>query len=68
MDHGTSEVVLTVTVDDAAAGSAPAAGTAPTGPARARRDNLFDWVTARQDVYDHLEREVVLFGARQIGS
>ncbi len=31
-------------------------------------DNLFDWLTASSDVYYDLEREVVLFGARSVGS
>ncbi len=31
-------------------------------------DNLFDWFTASGDVYDDLEREVLLFGARSVGS
>lgn len=48
LDHGASEVVLNVDVDDA--------------------DNLFDWLTASSDVYYDLEREVLLFGARSVGS
>ncbi|MDP9466506.1 MAG: hypothetical protein M3P31_04605 [Actinomycetota bacterium] len=31
-------------------------------------DNLFDWLSASSDVYYDLEREVLLFGARSIGS
>ncbi len=31
-------------------------------------DNLFDWLTASSDVYYDLEREVLLFGARSVGS
>ena len=48
LDHGASEVVLAVNVDDA--------------------DNLFDWLSASSDVYYDLEREVLLFGARKVGS
>ncbi len=48
LDNGASEVVLTVTVDDA--------------------DNLFDWLSASSEVYYDLEREVLLFGARSVGS
>lgn len=48
LDHGASEVVLTVNVDDA--------------------DNLFDWLAASSDVYYDVEREVLLFGARSVGS
>jgi hypothetical protein len=48
LDHGASEVVLTVNVDDA--------------------DNLFDWLVASTDVYYDLDREVLLFGARSVGS
>ena len=48
LDHGASEVVLTVNVDDA--------------------DNLFDWLAASTDVYYDLDREVLLFGARSVGS
>ena len=31
-------------------------------------DNLFDWLSSSSDVYYDLEREVLLFGARSIGS
>jgi hypothetical protein len=31
-------------------------------------DNLFDWLVASEDVYYDLEREVLLFGVRQVGS
>ena len=31
-------------------------------------DNLFDWLSASSDVYYDLEREVLLFGTRTIGS
>ena len=31
-------------------------------------DNLFDWLSASSEVYYDLEREVVLFGSRAIGS
>jgi hypothetical protein len=48
LDHGASEVVLNVNVDDA--------------------DNLFDWLAASNDVYYDLEREVLLFGVRSVGS
>lgn len=48
LDHGASEVVLAVNVDDA--------------------DNLFDWLTASNEVYYDLEREVLVFGSRAIGS
>ena len=48
LDHGASEVVLTVTEGDA--------------------DNLFDWLSASSEVYYDLEREVVIFGSRTIGS
>jgi hypothetical protein len=48
LDHGASEVVLTVNVEDA--------------------DNLFDWLAASKDVYYDVEREVLLFGARSVGS
>lgn len=48
LDHGASEVVLTVNADDA--------------------DNLFDWLAASSEVYYDLEREVILFGSRTIGS
>ncbi len=48
LDHGASEVVLTVNVDDA--------------------DNLFDWLVASSEVYYDLEREVILFGTRTVGS
>lgn len=30
-------------------------------------DNLFDWLTASEEVYYDLEREVVIFGARKLG-
>jgi hypothetical protein len=48
LDHGASEVVLTVTEGDA--------------------DNLFDWLSASSEVYYDLEREVVIFGSRTVGS
>jgi hypothetical protein len=48
LDHGASEVVLTLTEGDA--------------------DNLFDWLSTSTDVYYDLEREVLLFGSRAIGS
>ncbi|MDP9443885.1 MAG: hypothetical protein M3P83_05860 [Actinomycetota bacterium] len=48
LDHGASEVVLTLTEGDA--------------------DNLFDWLSSSSDVYYDLEREVLLFGSRAIGS
>ena len=48
LDHGATEVVLNVNVDDA--------------------DNLFDWLSSSSDVYYDLEREVLLFGARSVGS
>jgi hypothetical protein len=31
-------------------------------------DNLFDWLSTSSDVYYDLEREVLLFGARTVGS
>jgi hypothetical protein len=31
-------------------------------------DNLFDWLSASNEVYYDVEREVVLFGVREIGS
>ncbi len=31
-------------------------------------DNLFDWLSASDEVHYDLEREIVLFGARPIGS
>lgn len=31
-------------------------------------DNLFDWLAASSEVYYDLEREVILFGTRSIGS
>lgn len=31
-------------------------------------DNLFDWLSASHEVYYDLEREVVVFGTRAIGS
>jgi len=31
-------------------------------------DNLFDWLSASTDVYYDLEREVLLFGARSVGT
>jgi hypothetical protein len=46
LDHGASEVVLTLTEEDA--------------------DNLFDWLSASEDVYYDIEREVVIFGVRSI--
>ena len=48
LDHGASEVVLTLTEGDA--------------------DNLFDWLSTSGEVYYDLEREVLLFGSRAIGS
>ena len=48
LDHGASEVVLTLTEGDA--------------------DNLFDWLSTSSDVYYDVEREVLLFGSRSIGS
>jgi hypothetical protein len=48
LDHGASEVVLTLTESDA--------------------DNLFDWLSTSSDVYYDLEREVLLFGSRSVGS
>ena len=48
LDHGASEVVLTLTEGDA--------------------DNLFDWLSTSSDVYYDLEREVLLFGSRAVGS
>ena len=48
LDHGASEVVLTLTEGDA--------------------DNLFDWLSSSSEVYYDLEREVLLFGSRSIGS
>ena len=48
LDHGASEVVLTVNEGDA--------------------DNLFDWLAASNEVYYDVEREVLLFGSRAIGS
>ncbi len=48
LDHGASEVVLTVNSEDA--------------------DNLFDWLSASSDVYYDLEREVLVFGSRSVGS
>jgi hypothetical protein len=48
LDHGASEVVLTLTEGDA--------------------DNLFDWLSTSSDVYYDLEREVLLFGSRSVGS
>ena len=48
LDHGASEVVLTLTEGDA--------------------DNLFDWLSASSDVYYDLEREVIVFGSRTVGS
>ncbi len=48
LDHGASEVVLTLTEKDA--------------------DNLFDWLSTSSDVYYDLEREVLLFGSRAVGS
>ncbi|WP_340289828.1 hypothetical protein [Aquipuribacter hungaricus] len=47
LDNGASEVVLSVTVDDA--------------------DNLFDWLTASDEAYYDMEREVLLFGSRTLG-
>jgi hypothetical protein len=48
LDHGASEVVLTLTEGDA--------------------DNMFDWLSTSNDVYYDVEREVLLFGSRSIGS
>ena len=48
LDHGASEVVLSLTEGDA--------------------DNMFDWLSTSSDVYYDLEREVLLFGSRSIGS
>ena len=48
LDHGASEVVLTLTEGDA--------------------DNLFDWLSTSTEVYYDLEREVLLFGSRAVGS
>lgn len=48
LDHGASEVVLTLTCDDA--------------------DNAFDWLAASDDVSYDIEREVLIFGARRVGS
>ncbi len=31
-------------------------------------DNMFDWLSTSSDVYYDLEREVLLFGSRSIGS
>jgi hypothetical protein len=31
-------------------------------------DNMFDWLSASHEVYYDLEREVLLFGSRSIGS
>ena len=31
-------------------------------------DNMFDWLSASDEVYYDLEREVILFGARKVGS
>jgi hypothetical protein len=31
-------------------------------------DNLFDWLSTSSDVYYDVEREVLLFGSRSIGS
>ncbi len=31
-------------------------------------DNLFDWLSASSEVYYDLEREVLPFGARSVGS
>lgn len=31
-------------------------------------DNLFDWLSASDDVYYDMEREVIIFGARAPGS
>ena len=30
-------------------------------------DNLFDWLTASNDVYYDIERKVVMFGTRPVG-
>lgn len=48
LDHGASEVVLTLTEGDA--------------------DNIFDWLASSSDVYYDVEREVILFGSRPVGS
>ncbi|MDP9436920.1 MAG: hypothetical protein M3P93_17750 [Actinomycetota bacterium] len=48
LDHGASEVVLTLTEGDA--------------------DNVFDWLSTSSEVYYDLEREVLLFGSRTVGS
>lgn len=48
LDHGASEVVLALNVDDA--------------------DNAFDWLAASSDVSYDIEREVLIFGARTVGS
>ena len=48
LDHGASEVVLTLTEGDA--------------------DNLFDWLSDSSEVFYDLEREVLIFGSRAIGS
>ncbi len=48
LDHGASEVVLTLTEGDA--------------------DNMFDWLSTSSEVYYDLEREVLLFGSRSVGS
>ncbi len=48
LDHGASEVVLTLTEGDA--------------------DNLFDWLSTSSDVFYDIEREVLMFGSRSIGS
>jgi hypothetical protein len=47
LDHGASEVVLTLTEGDA--------------------DNLFDWLSASEEVYYDLEREVLVFGTKVLG-
>lgn len=31
-------------------------------------DNLFDWLAASSEVFYDVEREVLLFGARAVGS
>jgi hypothetical protein len=46
LDHGASEVVLTLTEGDA--------------------DNLFDWLSASEEVYYDLEREVLVFGTKEL--
>lgn len=46
LDHGASEVVLTLTEGDA--------------------DNLFDWLSASDEVYYDLEREVIVFGTKEL--